>query len=771
VSNRSRRERRERQQERALVQGDVGALEKLVAEGGRSAVAGVVRALGAPPAEAARAAELDALAVRLCRALRREGEPGQALAVAAAGARRTPELRREEALAAFAAGNDEVAAQLASMDEAIGAALGPLLQAVRGEVAGPGAAAPPLRAMHAAARAVAHVVRGEPHLAQAVLKRIPLASRVVVRSDQIFNAAALQVPEHALGALTQLDRSPRAPGDGEVRRLMASEAALRVEDFEHLPPRLAADPNVSRRVAPARLAAATSPGMIAEVVRQAGVEVFDVSERANAALFLGFTQIRSEPAAASRSFDRAIQLGADLVEALRGKVLAAVTLAHTFEDGDPEQRRAIRDAAGAADRLARALERSPRAGPLAAMAGKLAAAQWLGCDDARSALASIAKARPLAGGKLVDDLDLLEAEAVGLRSPREAEQRLEALTRRAPGNVEAWKRRAALAMSQGAVERAEAILVAAAEATKDPAITAEVREIRGMRGQLVPFEGFVPGVATAGALAQELARTTDDRGHGPHAPADVLRLAAPCRDALGPAARLAFDTAAIVIAVVQGTPAMAEERLRSAILTWRSSPRDLTRLVAVAALMNLGLEVVSVAKALDDDAPALTAIAEALAVAGRGKLVGKLLPRFSASLPRARVAFFQSLAGSAGQAVIPGVPDPEHAARELDLALAPELSILGFLRDDDDRSGGIPGLGLPGEGDILGDLLDTLGLPPEAARALPREKLRRLELQLIELVSKQPGPEVMMKIMDILNESGFSPGDFPARPPRPGKKR
>ncbi len=762
MSKRSRSERRAGQQERALATFDLAAIEKIVAQSPRSAVAAVTRALASPPSDPTRAAELAALAARLCKQLRRDGEIVPVLAVTAAGGRRTTALRREEALAAFAAGDDEVVAQLAAADEAIAAALGPLLQAVRGEVVGPPTAAPPLRALQAAARAVSHAVRGELDQARSVVHHIPYARRVEVLGEEIAVAAGLTAPGRGLQSLEYLERSPQVPRSSEVRRLMGAEALLDAEEMARIPPSLAAHPELMRRVLPARLAGATSPGTVAEVIRQAGVDAFDASERPAAALYLGFAQIRADPAAASRSLDRAIALGADMIEALRGKMLAA--LARTDgprrdwerEDGD------LREAATAADRLAHALERTPRGAPLAAMAGKMAVLRWLDAGNGQAALASIARARPHADAKLLDELVVLEADALALRSPEEADRRLAALLAASPGNVEAWKKRAELAELQGDKERADAILLEAAEATQDPALAVEARSIRSERGEIAPFEGFVPGVATAGALARELSRTTREG-------VDTLPLAAACRDALGPAARLAFDAAGVAIAVLDDVDGVAQERLRAAMLAWRSSPRDLARLAAVAAYAGFGSGVLAATRVLDDekDAPALTAITEALAVAGEGKLVGRLLPRVAAALTRERVALLKTVAAGAKGAQIPGVAGPEEAARELDLVLAPELSIVAYESDELDEEADEAEASTtsstrsrPARTGSSARSSSRSASRPRRPRPSRSRRRRRFEQQLLA-----PGgldsPAVMQMLRDLLREIGVeAPADL-----------
>lgn len=714
LGKRSRRERRIHQQERAVATGDIAALRALVEKNAVTAVPALVSALGALPADPAKAAEIDALALRVAKQLRQDGDSAHAITVAAAGQRRTSAWSMEEALAAFALGRDEVAAEVAAADAKVAAAIGPLLQAVRGEVAPASAAAPSLRALHASARAVAHVVRGEPDKARAVLLRIPVADRRGVLADEIGGAT---------------------------------------------------EPISPTRILRARMLAAGSPGAVAEIIRELGPDAFDAPDRASAALYHGFSLLRTEPAAASRSFDRAVQLGADLIEALRGKMMATLGPAMSVPEVDFDGERAVREAASAADRLAHALERVPLGGPLAAAAGAMGAQLWIDVGDGRHALAAITRARPLAGGKLLDELALMEADAAGFRSMPEAERLIDALLARSPGYVAAWKLKRDLVLAQRDTARAEAVIIEAAAATKDPELVEAAREIEGLRGKLVPFEGLVPGAVSVGALVKELARATNPES-------DAYPLAAAHRQALGPTDRLAFDGAAIAVASSLGAEDLGARRLTEIALAWRHAPRDLSRLIGVALFVDLGSAVPVVALALNEDAKALRAIVDALAVAGESKLVGRVLPSLAPSLSRGEISFFKSVAAGRQQARLAGVPDPEEAVRAIDLALTPELSIDDILSDADERRS--PGaasamLPMPGEGEILGSFLDMLGLSTEVTRTVPTETLRRLEEKMLDLTHGPPSPAQMMQLLSLMTEIGIT---LPGAPrPRAKKKK
>jgi hypothetical protein len=760
LGKRNRRERRAHQQERAAVAGDVGLLRTLAEKDPRLAAAAVQRALVAGTTDPEQAAELDALAVGLAGTLRRRGELAPALALAAAGRRRTPAFRIEEALAAFASGRDEIAAQIAADAPDVDAALGPLLHAVRGEVAAaPARSTAPadLRALHAVARAVAHVVRGEPAEAAGILKRIPVAARRQALGEEIRDAAELTILDRSFEALEALCDSEHVTA--EVRRTAAAEAVLDAEDLAEPPAPLAADPGLRARLVRAQIAAATSPAAIVDVVRRVGVDVFDAPQRAAAALYHGFALVHADSEAAERSFDRSIQLGGDMIEALRGKMLAAAR-----PPGVRRDERSARRLASAADRFAHALARKPLGGPLAAYAGSIAAGAWLDVPDPRAAIASIARARPFAGGKLVDDLDLHEVDATAHGDLEGAERRVDVVLARSPGNRKAWELKAELAFAQGDRERSEAIILEAAATTKDPLFMTRARAVRTRRGTVVPFEGLVPGAASAGTLAAELALATTQAVY-------PFSLAASHRAALDPAARLAFDAASLAIAVRRGALAASEARLREALVTWRTSPKDLHRLVAVAVRAGLADLVPAAAVALGDDVLAVRACAEALGAAGEAQGVRRLLPAFAASLTRQDVTIFKDLARSGQQLRQAGIPDPEAAVRELDLALAPDFSLADFLRvaespasarddDEEDEDDALPD-------DLLGSLLDTFGV---SGRHIPEDARRQANKKLDALLrSGRSAGATASEIAKVLLGLGILPPE-PSDLPRPKKR-
>jgi hypothetical protein len=179
-------------------------------------------------------------------------------------------------------------------------------------------------------------------------------------------------------------------------------------------------------------------------------------------LYRGFGLL-DHPQAAAHAFDRAIELGGDLVEALRGKLLAAIGAVEEAMEESREHRRLLRALAGAADRLARALDHEAWGGALVAAAEEIAAKAWVDAGDAPAANASIARARAAVGNSAA--LDRIEIEVLALRDPTAAQARIEALLSRDRADVEAWRLKIELSRT---AEDAEAALREAAAATGDP---------------------------------------------------------------------------------------------------------------------------------------------------------------------------------------------------------------------------------------------------------------------------------------------------------------
>src|SRR5262249_38923424 len=142
--------------------------------------------------------------------------------------------------------------------------------------------------------------------------------------------------------------------------------------------------------------------------------------------------------------------------------------------------------------------------------------------------------------------------------------------------------------------------------------------------------------------------------------------------------------AAIVMVAVATGATQAQALLMEAADAWRSAPRDLATLAAVAYLVGLERAILPMAKRIETDVAALTALAQTQIVAGEGAAALKLVSLIAPNLPHNELTRLRSFAERARreEITLPGVPNPEEAARELDRALMPEFSIIDFLRSD-----------------------------------------------------------------------------------------
>ncbi|XXX82047.1 hypothetical protein WMF30_25125 [Sorangium sp. So ce134] len=745
------------------------------------------------------------IAIALAARLRRSGLLKAAQRLAAAGAPRCSRLRIEQALAAFALGDDAEAARLASGDPDVHAVVGPLVDAARGSApASPGAAprAAPgaLRALHAAAAAVSAAMRGEAALGRAALKRALPAERARVLAAEIRAAIDVQgaSSSRAISAAVPVLASSSAfqavAGAREALVLAVSEAnpdlALETARRLQLDDRGRALQAIRARTAARALAATGGAERGAlDVARRFGADVFDDRTRGTACLYEGFACISAEPERAARAFDRAIGLGGDLVEALRGKLQLALENA-----GDAGQGRGLlggergAEAASLADRLARALSRPPAAAPLAAAAALMAAESWGEAGNLRAARASLDVARGRAAGALAREVDRVEVELLAAGHPERALALIEKLLAERPDDTEAWWLKIALAERRGERTLADDAIMQAAEATRDPDLAIEAREVLGRRGQLEPFADLSPFATSAGALAAELRRAA--RAARCFVSALEPRAAA-LRSALGPDAQLAFDAACVALAADLDGPPSGRARLVEALRAFWPSPAAVMKLGAVSFLFGLEgalAEAAQQARPGAESAAALAALAEAALAAGDAAVAERLIALGAAQWPRRELSRLRGLlaelrrrakgAAGSGPGSIGAVDAqrrglraqrPDVAGGELDALLAPAFSLfeVSDLRGPTEDDGGDESVALLG-------LLAHLGLPPAVLDRLPAAERRSLEVRAHRILEEGPSARSnadLRRLIDRLLGAGKAlPGSI-SRPRRGGPRR
>jgi hypothetical protein len=382
-------------------------------------------------------------------------------------------------------------------------------------------------ALHAVASAAACATRGDVNGAVGWARGVPGPLRSMLLADEMETAVILAEetlsPEATARAAAM--QSARAWSWATVRKAFVAELIDKAPDLGR---------NIARhygmvdqielhtmlqqlRKASAGKASLESPSPHARLnvqgaldfVRRFGAELFRDADRPTALLYEAFACIGKDRRKAARLLDRALAKGADLIEALRARLLLAMSGTGLMcPDCGFTHGHSAKEAAAAADHLAHALRRDPEAAPLAITAFILAAEGWLEAGFGSKARASIleARARAQALPAFGSRLDVLEAVAIMEGEPNRARALVEAVLEREPTSAEAWKVLILLADREGAQERADALVLEAAAATNDLSLREEARAIREERDaarsdEQEPEIGAPDGVARSHNLA------------------------------------------------------------------------------------------------------------------------------------------------------------------------------------------------------------------------------------------------------------------------------
>ncbi len=814
--------------------GDPEALRALAAKSPELAAQQLAHALAAVPA--ATPSPLDSVAAALCEKLRHAGDARAAGKLAGALVHRAPRFRLEHALAAFALGDDAEAERAATADPTVLAVMGPLLRAARAAAGTTGYEPPPvnatsqpddgstpetasgeigasavkkkrgrppkasadqrsdaLRALHGVAEAAAAASLGQTRAGRDAIRAVPASYAATVLAKEM--SAALDLPgTRIMQATNRLVGSPAITEHPELvkavsRAIARKDIPLAFGFGEHVGLSIDALASIGVRRPPAAGREGASAAQAAlQLAASMGADAFPVEHRAAACLYEGFGALSIDTKRSALAFDRAIGLGADMLEALRGKLLLAMSkpvekcpdcgrshgaAGHGHDDDT------TRAAATAADRFARAARHVAGAEPFAAAASILAADAWGAGGDTKAALASIEAGRAAAKGSAAmrADLDLLEARALGDDKPERAAELLDGLLKDDPTHLRAWHARMDLAAAHDGETAAGDLLIRAAAATGDRELAAMARTFRIRRGELAAFEALTPGVATAGALAAEAMAFLTARKTlvdlPPHAEA--------CRAALPPSAQLAFDGALLAFAAEAEDEEALRRLLAKVFGVWWDAPPMLAKLAAITWTVGLSEHLVPTVKPLVASrearvsGPALGAIFDA-AIAAEDREVAtdmlrlgamhwrrtevqdrrRALERLPAGSPReddfAFGASYRRRAPKPGAAL-----SPEEASAEFDKALAPEIRPGVIWEgsqdafdddedldddedfDDDEAPWDGPPLGKRSGADAMAgplaavaDLLNAMGLTPDVLQRLPSGQ----QVALAKLLSK-----------------------------------
>ncbi len=601
---------------------------------------------------------------------------------------------------------------------------------------------PALRALHAVATAAAAASRGQIPAALQALRKMPPGFDEAVLAEEMSDALDLlggKKTEIGIDrAAGRLSTAPAAQDDRVARAMVRALAQQKTARALEVGARLRLSKDLLRSLGVQGSTRSAVPGGASPVqaalalAAEVGADGFAEEHRAAACLYEGFGCLQTDAKRAARAFDRAIQLGADMLEGLRGKLLLAMSGSSATsgpgdvcpdcggKHGGSAHEAAPSDVATAADRFARAARHVPQAAPFAAAASIVAAEAWDADENMKAALASIEAARAASQGSAAmrEELDLIEAHAVAPERPARAAALIDGVLARDPAHLGAWRVKIELADEAGDSRRTGDMILAAAESTRDPELLRMARSLRLKRGEVAPFDGFVPGAVTAGALASDALMFLLADGPMRELPPSALA----CRAALGPSAQAAFDVALVAGLTTAEKAAEARRRLAAAVESWWGSPPILAKVAAITWLLELQGEMLPAARRLasrPDAGPALGALCDAAIAADDSEVANGFLRLGAMSWSRTEVQerrrAMERLPGERtlrrrldlglGRGPGPetkrgGAPDPAEARREIDAALAPEIQP-GLLWSD----------GLGGLGNL--DNLDNLDDPDD----------------------------------------------------------
>lgn len=652
MSKHSRKARKQAraQTTRAVEEGDIAALAALA----RTSPDRAATAMAALLEKGDVARDALACAARTAAELRRAGKLSAAGTIARAGAHSSRALALELAVVAFATGNDEEAERLARSDGSIDAVMRPLLDAAAKDPAATvhrRRSKAALDALHAAAAQVAAARLGKPKSLQAKAKASSglLAETIAlsVRPEASSGAEPEKTPKakrpavRVLSAYRRINSDPRMGagpvGEAALAELAEAAPAEAKRIAESLP---VVDPRRTRILGRLESASPQAPGRTMALAVSLGADAFRTDSRGLAFLYRGFGLLATRPKEAEKDFDRAVELGADLTEVYRGKLLIAMKSGERCAScdalhGDPI---AI---AQAAERLAKTLRRIPSGSVFAAEADLLAAEMWSEEFRERPALLAVERARSNATAGQAAQLDRTEATIrVQTGELALALDRIDRALAHAPSDGIAWLLKIKILKELGRSAEVDECAIEAAKQTDDRDLAELARSAHARSRKGPPFDGLSPGRTTPGALAAELERATEALPAGDTSD-PMTPLAWECRRLLPDLARLAFDAATLVIGERTARGPAPAERLARLLGLWVSAgPDGIMRLVMLAG--ELLKKPPNLAPSLDELLRAakpgrlVVALARGALAYDRGAR-NKILARSSASLSRTEI--------------------------------------------------------------------------------------------------------------------------------------
>jgi tetratricopeptide (TPR) repeat protein len=697
----------------------------------------------------------------------------------------------EEALASFALGRDDVVAELAQQDADIDRILGAALAAAQGRTARASRGlSDTARALHLASNVVARLVARPPDVegARRTATRIDAANREAVWYDELLATTRLGAKgswmllrstrfkecTELLDALsretTDIALAPAVQAALRKRRkALASDSALGVASLMHV--------------------ASLASGAAAQQVAELDIAVFPEDQRGVAVLYGAHAALQSSPERALHLFEKALALGAPLLETLRGHWLAA----YRAKDGSPDAQRRL---SHSSERLDEALAKDPDALPARCGLALFMARQSVATHRFEAGVRWMKAARDLSAqigivsSELSNQLDIGDA---ALRLDSEPERALalaEAVLARSPSDVTAWQLRIGAGHHMGAASVDDWVLEAAKQ-TGHVQFQRRAQRIRRRRGT-APFDGFDPS-SPPGLLAQEFAEHALRRDS--ETTTSVLGLAEPHRIGLAVPDRTAFDCAVLVV-LANTDRKVTTTWLERQMAEWSGTPGAVHSLATVACRLGLHQDMLRCAEKLARDPRRHGAIREVVSacVANHAPTATRIVQQVSAQLDAAMTRTLMHLVSQR-----PPVSDTSSLS-EIERRLAPHFMLEEALRgglddddddhdfddeelddeelddeelDDEDLVAGFPDVFPSGElsgaepaykaAFGLASILGLMGLDPEALDRLPVQRKGQFLSRVIEILQSpsDDNASTMLQLQTLSREFDLLPPSVP----------
>ncbi|MBI5536635.1 MAG: hypothetical protein HY898_28200 [Deltaproteobacteria bacterium] len=785
MGKRNRADRRKARQEKAVSTGDTAAIRALCERNATVGAKALLRCLQSD-GQAEPNTEMLELAARTAQRLRADCNFELALELAAAGRGRSESLLLQEAVAAFACGNDARVRELASQSQDVATMTAPWLAAVAGQRVpnAPAGSTGMGRGIPAVCRTVSSMVQGNASRTRAALTSLGQPERGRLFVSELLGAVALLTARDA----ASIFRSSVPLAKSKVIRSRPATRAALAMTVARRAPRLFLDKlstamdlgdEATRDAAVAASCTLAevdgAQAQVSQMIARLGADAFDPSERANALLHEGFAFCGSDPRRARTAIDRAVALGADMIEALRGRLLLergnVARETGPFATGGSEALRAVMSNALS---LAQHLERDPAGGPLAvaALIDATKAAIELGQRERTQTL--VARMRDLAvrGGFLTEAfatrIDVFEARACLHDLPARAKELAESLLARDPLNHDAWHIQIDVA-TRSDRKAAEDLILRAAELKVCQELIEEARGIRKERGI---SQTFVPGQTTAGELAAEMrSRLADGKllGSGEKLGDDIES----CRAALDSDHRTAFDIASIMILGLGEQPKLAHARAMALLSDPALPPSSHHKLLAAVIV---GMEPEAVSRFVQELAatgkvPFAIEAVKMLVADDQCDAATQLLAKLARRLSSSELRSLQKLMDdSLDENPLTLLPNPDKLISAADRLLSPDFSLPPLLDDDagehEDAMGfedeltelvrmvkSFPG----GRGAVLEQLLKVLGMPRSALSGMPASAKRAFDRSIEALFSSENPKLQAQALFDALGVIGIVP--------------